>query len=91
VEGPSPKDAAEWIGRSREGNIVVLPREGAERGDVVGVQLRGLSGFTFRGTVTAPPSERFRVVERTAERKVEGTGVRATASTFAGAGDVDRA
>jgi tRNA-2-methylthio-N6-dimethylallyladenosine synthase len=53
IEGGSPKSSAECIGRSREGNTVVLPRSGWERGDIVRVRLRELRAFTFFGTPVA--------------------------------------
>jgi tRNA-2-methylthio-N6-dimethylallyladenosine synthase len=49
VEGPSRRDPREPFGRTRNRFMVVLPEGSARPGDLVPVELAGLSGSTYRG------------------------------------------
>jgi tRNA-2-methylthio-N6-dimethylallyladenosine synthase len=49
LEGPAPKNAAMWIGRTPDYRPVVMARNGETAGDLVSVRLTELHGFTFRG------------------------------------------
>ncbi|HEY3294866.1 MAG TPA: tRNA (N6-isopentenyl adenosine(37)-C2)-methylthiotransferase MiaB [bacterium] len=48
IEGPAPKDAAMWTGRTPDYRPVVISRNGETVGDVIAVRLTELVGFTFR-------------------------------------------
>lgn len=50
IEGPAPKDATMWSGRTPDFRPVVLRQNGEQIGDLVKVKLESLSGFTFRAT-----------------------------------------
>ncbi|MCC6476253.1 tRNA (N6-isopentenyl adenosine(37)-C2)-methylthiotransferase MiaB [bacterium] len=52
IEGPSPKDAAMWTGRTPCFRPVVISRNGESVGDLVTVQLKTLNGFTFHAERT---------------------------------------
>jgi tRNA-2-methylthio-N6-dimethylallyladenosine synthase len=49
IEGPAPKDAGMWTGRTPDYRPAVIARNGESVGDVVAVRLVELHGFTFRG------------------------------------------
>jgi len=49
VEGPSPRDPLESLGRTHPGHMVVVPGV-IEPGSIVKVELNDLSGFTLRST-----------------------------------------
>jgi tRNA-2-methylthio-N6-dimethylallyladenosine synthase len=49
IEGPAPKDAGMWTGRTPDYRPVVISRNGESVGDVLTVRLAELLGFTFRG------------------------------------------
>jgi tRNA-2-methylthio-N6-dimethylallyladenosine synthase len=48
IEGPAPKDANMWTGRTPDYRPVVISRNGETIGDVISVRLTELVGFTFR-------------------------------------------
>ncbi len=73
VEGESPKSTDEYIGRSREGNVVVAPRTGLTPGEVARVEITQLRGFTLWGrTVAHEPGCRGLPVERPGARVGQG-------------------
>jgi tRNA-2-methylthio-N6-dimethylallyladenosine synthase len=54
IEGPAPKDAGMWTGRTSDYRPVVISRNGESVGDLVTVRLAELIGFTFRGERVPP-------------------------------------
>jgi tRNA A37 methylthiotransferase MiaB len=51
LEGPAPKSANMWTGRTPDFRPVLIPMNGHVVGDLVRVRLRELQGFTFFGDV----------------------------------------
>lgn len=56
LEGPAPKDAGMWTGRTPDYRPVVISRNGETIGDVISVRLTELVGFTFRAERVAVSS-----------------------------------
>ncbi len=50
VEGPNPKNAAQWIGRSRQNQVTVLAGEGVRAGDIVDVTVDAATPLTLFGS-----------------------------------------
>ncbi len=50
VEGPNPKNAAQWIGRSRQNQVTVFSGDGIAAGDIVDVTVDAATPLTLFGT-----------------------------------------
>ncbi len=81
VEGESPKNSAEYAGRSREGNVVVLPRGRWLPGDTVAVRVCEVRAFTLFGVPLSDQRQGHRggTDVRARRLRFDGTGGRAAA------------
>jgi tRNA-2-methylthio-N6-dimethylallyladenosine synthase len=56
VEADSKRSAVEWMGRNDQNVVVVFPKEGYKKGDLVKVLVESASTTTLRGKAIAPAS-----------------------------------
>ena len=56
VEADSKRSADEWMGRNDQNVVVVFPKEGYKKGDLVKVLVESASTTTLRGKAIAPAS-----------------------------------